>query len=182
MPIRPRLLALTAILIAATLAAHADTVQFTFTPADGASGVDSFSFTAPTSSANVFPLGSSSFIFLPNTLQGTFDNGPLPTDVTFASRVLSMGGNAFITGGVDIYTLKGGDPRMPIFTIGTFDDVQESNASGLVGEGTLTITDLSTIGLGPSPTPTPEPSTLALFGTGILGLAGAARRRFLDRL
>jgi PEP-CTERM motif len=28
-------------------------------------------------------------------------------------------------------------------------------------------------------TPTPEPSTLALFGTGILGLAGVARRKFL---
>jgi PEP-CTERM motif len=27
---------------------------------------------------------------------------------------------------------------------------------------------------------TPEPSTLALFGTGILGLAGAARRKFLN--
>ncbi len=32
MPIRPSLFAFTAILIASTLAAHADTVEFTFTP------------------------------------------------------------------------------------------------------------------------------------------------------
>jgi hypothetical protein len=28
---------------------------------------------------------------------------------------------------------------------------------------------------------TPEPSTLALFGTGIIGLAGMARRKFLPQ-
>jgi hypothetical protein len=32
----------------------------------------------------------------------------------------------------------------------------------------------------PAAVVTPEPSTLALFGTGILGLAGAARRKFLN--
>jgi hypothetical protein len=35
--------------------------------------------------------------------------------------------------------------------------------------------------LAPSTSPVPEPSTSALFGTGILGLAGAARRKFLPR-
>ncbi len=49
MPIRPSLFAFTAILIASTLAAHADTVEFTFTPPAGESGppVDTFSFTTP---------------------------------------------------------------------------------------------------------------------------------------
>lgn len=30
----------------------------------------------------------------------------------------------------------------------------------------------------PTPTPTPEPSSLALLGTGVLGMAGVVRRRF----
>jgi len=33
----------------------------------------------------------------------------------------------------------------------------------------------------PPPATTPEPSSIALFGTGILGLAGITRRRFLTR-
>ncbi|MEI9979672.1 MAG: PEP-CTERM sorting domain-containing protein [Edaphobacter sp.] len=184
MPIRPRLFAFAVILIASTLVAHADTVEFTFTPADGASGVDSFSFTAPASPTTLPEPGQgpNSFILFPNELQGTFDNGPFPTGAIFELTGLILGSDQFITGGAPIYTLKGGDPSMPTFSTGTFDGIQEFDANGLVGEGTLTITDLSTIGLGPSPTPTPEPSTLALFGTGILGLVGAARRKFLDRL
>ena len=36
-----------------------------------------------------------------------------------------------------------------------------------------------TAAVAPSASPVPEPSTLALFGTGVLGLAGAARRKVL---
>ncbi len=40
------------------------------------------------------------------------------------------------------------------------------------GNGTVTFSATAT-----TPSAVPEPSTLALFGTGVLGLAGAARRR-----
>ncbi|MEI9978553.1 MAG: PEP-CTERM sorting domain-containing protein [Edaphobacter sp.] len=174
MPMRSRLVVFTAILIASTLAAHADTVQFTFTPDGG----DSFSFTAPLSPTDLLRVSSSSFLLFPNELQGTFDNGSLPTEVIFDLREIRIGSSEFITGGVDIYTLKGGDPDMPTFNTGTYDGVLEYKGGVPLGEGTLTITDVGTIGPDSPTTPTPEPSTLALFGSGILGLAGAARRSF----
>ncbi len=55
----------------------------------------------------------------------------------------------------------------PLNTIGTF-----TINSGTADE--VIITDL-----GPSTSPVPEPSTLALFGTGLIGAAGTLRRRFL---
>ncbi len=170
MPIPPRLFAFTAILIASTLAAHADTVVFTLTPAAGASGsnVDAFSFTAPLSPTNSVDASSNSFTLPASDLSGTFDGGTLvATEVTFDSNGLLIGNDLFVAPAATIYS---GDPNMPTFNTGTFDILEYDNVNhNLIGEGTLTITDPSTIGQGPSPTPTPEPSTIALFGTGILG-------------
>ena len=57
--------------------------------------------------------------------------------------------------------------------------IQTSDLSGF-GLGTLSLTDaagLTAPGIGLNPIP--EPSTLVLFGSGVAGLLGAARRRFL---
>ena len=56
----------------------------------------------------------------------------------------------------------------------TFDDGQSS--SGVFGENF----DPGTWTAEPSSGVTPEPSTLALFGTGILGLAGVGRRKLFN--
>ncbi len=106
------------------------------------------------SPTDLLRVSSSSFLLFPNELQGTFDNGPLPTEVIFDLREIRIGSNEFITGGVDIYTLKGGDPDMPTFNTGTYDGVLEYKGGVPLGEGTLTITDVGTIGPDSPTTPT----------------------------
>ena len=58
------------------------------------------------------------------------------------------------------------DVGMHVQTIGIYGG--NSLSVHLGGNGTP--------GLGPSPTPIPEPATMLLFGTGLAGIAGSARR------
>ncbi len=128
--------------------------MFTLTPAAGTSGsnVDAFSFTAPLSPTNSVDASSNSFTLPASDLSGTFDGGTLvATEVTFDSNGLLIGNDLFVAPAATIYS---GDPNMPTFNTGTFDILEYDNVNhNLIGEGTLTITDPSTIGQGPSQPP-----------------------------
>ena len=86
----------------------------------------------------------------------------------------SYGGGLGTSFGVDDYLLdlsfSNGIP--------TFVSLSESNADGIsqLNEGTVTLTPPFSAGGGTGVTP--EPSGLALLGTGLIGLAGVARRRW----
>jgi PEP-CTERM motif len=111
----------------------------------------------------------------------------------FASQVTSNGNQdagtfSILIDGTTVATdalgLIGADQTL----MGSFDEVVSLTAGSHTIETEITRTFVSEVGLTPdqyidnislTPTvPTPEPSSFALFGTGILSLAGALRSKF----
>lgn len=115
---------------------------------------------------------------------------PSTDEPTFLSEIaLATSGGPFCTGpgtpvgcinpGLDAVSAFGaGDGAGAYFNIdsGTFS-VLEFSTGQLIGSGTSFVTSQNT----PNPSPVPEPSTLLLLGSGVMGLAGAMRRKLGQR-
>jgi PEP-CTERM motif len=147
-------------LLSASLAAHANSIVF-----EGQSGNTYYYGVDATSRVLTFTPGETltftgladvtgaSYIY-PDLFIATFTS----TSVTFTNP-----GSVGFESGVypDFFTI---DSTAPLGTVMYTADTTSGIISGSIG--------------GPASV-TPEPSTFALFGTGLIGLAGAARRKFI---
>ena len=168
-----RLLALPAALTLTTLAAHADTFDWSLTgPAaslGGFPGTGSGTLTATQSTGDEWVI---------NSITGTFDDSAITGLVKFGfSDNLLFPNSTFLdTDGLGFETADGTEVNVwSAYAPGSTDITPGNNYSEIVsgsgfGVGTFSLTPVAA---------TPEPSTLVLFGTGLLSAAGVARRRFL---
>ena len=151
------------LLAASTLLAHADSIPF-----DSHSG-DSFEYGIDVTTSTPFEIGTGqtiSFTGLADVTGASVQNPSLftinftSTSVTFTSQnsIAFSGGNF-----IGFFTIDS------TASLGSITYTAETANEGIL-TGSIE---------GPA-APTPEPSTLALFGTGILGLAGVARRKLFN--
>lgn len=109
--------------------------------------------------------GPMSIVYSPYSCCTVFTVGQLTTkllDIT-ATNTSIAGVPITIFGGDALFTAAGFDP-----TMGTFGFSTQGN-----GKVTFSATGTATT------SPVPEPSTFALMGSGLLGLASAAKRKFM---
>ncbi len=171
-----------AALLSASLAAHADTITQTFTGSATGDHVTMYEFEPATFNPALGTLNS-----ITSAISGTFvtsaDNNGFVNieDTTFGTLVFHTVFSASTSGGSFAFTDTTTAPH-------SLFEAQNGGGSGLglEIEGSLlvssSVTDVLTYNYTPAIVPpvavTPEPSSLALLGTGILGVAGVMRKRF----
>jgi PEP-CTERM motif len=168
-----RLLAFPVALTFTTLAAHADTFNWSLTgPAaslGGFPGTGSGTLTATQSSGDEWAI---------NSISGIFDDSAITGLVKFefSDNLLFPNSTFLDTDGLGFETANGTEVNVwSAYAPGSTDITPGNNYSEIVsgsgfGVGTFSLTPVAA---------TPEPSTFALLGTGLLGAAGVTRRRFL---
>jgi PEP-CTERM motif len=173
-----RLLAAAAVLAAFTFTAHADTVStfsltgYTFQSGATATGTIVIDITdGQVESTNITYVGGTTLDF--NVSTGT---GNVSAGLYTNAPSLDAAGDAFAdslhTPAAGFVGYAGGDTCSqsdPCDSAVTSAVIFANNTTDLLETGSLTLEPSSV---------TPEPSTLALLSTGILGLAGATRRKF----